>query len=153
MQLVPSTAVMNASWWGVKALLSCTSLAMIRSALAAAVHRFCPCSTTYDHLSHTCAAIAHHNPREFTSPLHLQGTAYRRCGVPLTVEVVGVVWSVVAVCHPRRSDIKCVADGWFGKSPSEREPREQLRGASPLAVTCGAARTQGDGATDVDPKI
>ena len=57
----------------------------------------------------------------------------------------GVVWSVVTVCRPRRSDIKCVGDGWFGKSPSEREPPEPLRGASPLAVTCGAARTQGDG--------
>ena len=61
------------------------------------------------------------------------------------VEVVGVAWSVVAVCRPRRSDIKCVGDGWFCKSPSEHEPPEPLRGASPLAVTCGAARTQGDG--------
>ena len=37
---------------------------------------------TYDYLSRA-RCYSNHTPREFTSPLHLQGAAHRRCGVPL----------------------------------------------------------------------
>ena len=53
-----------------RALLSCTSPAMIRSALAA-VCRLCPYSTTYDYLLHA-RCRCNQGPREVTSPLHLR---------------------------------------------------------------------------------